>query len=246
MIHMPDQAAITALGLSAPRKIDASVIGGYNTKQAFSGVKFVCDGDTYVASGGQAIVVDPPAVAHLPGKSVSFSDDFCYNLVQSSSTLGRFMHVASTKSYYLIDSGKKRLIANYAAYINLVGEQLPAVDVDASLAARFANGAAAPSKMPTSNASSTPAVGGSTTSGGSSSSGTSTGTGSTGGTTTKTPTISKYTVKAGDSQFDCLQIRHHARKHYESKQDCQRQQHSGWSGPDHSKVLDLWLWQNRS
>jgi hypothetical protein len=186
MIQMPDQAALVSLGLGAPRKVDAEAIAGYNTKTSFSGVKFICNGDTYVASGGEAIIVDPAAVAHLPGKSAKFSDEFCYNLPQSTNTLGRFIRVAGSKTFYLIDSGKKRPIASYAAYVKLLGDQLPAVTIEASLAARFATGTAAPTKMPTGKATSSSTVGSST--GG-------TGT-STGGSGTA---ASKYTVKAGDT-----------------------------------------------
>ncbi len=187
LIEMPDLAAVKSLGFDATRKVDLKVFTGYDTKRSFTGVKFVCQGDTYVASAGQAIIVDPSAVAHLPGKSVRFSDDFCYNLDVSTETLGRFIHVPSTKSYYLIESGKKRKIANYSAYLKLLGDQIPAVDIEASLAARFANGAPAPTKMPSAKATpSSPVVG------------------QTSPSTPKAPTppkatTTKYTVKAGDS-----------------------------------------------
>ena len=193
LVAMPDLTAIKALGFDAARKVDPTVFSGYDTKRVFSGVKFVCQGDTYVASAGQAILVDPAAVPHLPGKSVRFSNDFCYNLTFSTETLGRFIHVPSTKSYYLIESGKKRKIASYSAYIKLLGDQLPAVDIDASLAARFANGTAAPTKMPSAKATSS-----STAVGQPGTSGTKTPTGTT--TSTKPPVATtKYTVKAGDS-----------------------------------------------
>ena len=191
MIEMPDLNAIKALGFDASRKVDLKVFGGYDTKRVFSGVKFGCQGDTYVASGGQAILVDPSAVAHLPGKSVRFSNEFCYNLTFSTETLGRFIHVPSTKSYYLIESGKKRKIAGYSAYIKLLGDQIPAVDVDSAFAARFANGAAAPTKMPSAKATSSTAVVGQP-----GTSGTKTTTGTKPSTT---PSATKYKVKSGDS-----------------------------------------------
>ena len=191
MVHMPDLGAAAALGITEPpRKVDSAAFAGYNTKSSYSGVKFICNSDTYVAIGGQTTIVDPAAVSHLPGKAVSFNDDFCYNLTVSTNTLGRFIRVPSTKTYYLIESGKKRQIANYKAYLNLLGEQVPALDVDAAFAARFVTGLAAPSKMPTTKATSSNTAGATS---GSSTQGTTT----TGGTTPTT--AKKYTVKSGDT-----------------------------------------------
>ena len=196
MLRLPDAASAAELGLSAPlRNVADSAIAGYNTKASFSGVKFICHGDTYVASAGKTTIVDPAAVAHLPGRSVTFSDDFCDNLVVSTDTLGRFMHVVKTKTYYLIESGKKRPIAGYSAYAKLVGDQLPAVDVSQTLASRFATGTAAPAKMPTTKAT------GSSTAVGSTDSGTTPVKTpvkpTTGGTSSSTGT--RYTVKSGDN-----------------------------------------------
>jgi len=172
LVKLPDAAAADQLGLQTElRLVPESAIAGYNSRDTFSGVKFSCHGDTYVAWSGSATIVDPAAVAQLPGESVSFSDDFCNNLAVSAGTLGRFMHVVRTKIYYLIDAGKKRPIANYATYKKLVANKLRAIDVSEDLTSRFATGTPVLSKTP-----GKPATGG---------------TGSATGTS--------YTVKSGDN-----------------------------------------------
>ena len=183
LVKVSDQAAIDALGLSAPRTVSAELIAAYNPKSTYSGLKVACGTTIYLPIGGYLYQIDQDAVSHYPGRVTKLGPAICEDRYLGEQNLGRFIYLRSKKTFYLIDSGKKRPIANTAAYRSLAGEMTPAVEVDAALAARIPTGTAAPTKLPTS--------GDSTSSG--SGSGNS---GSNDGSTTSTTT---YTVKAGDT-----------------------------------------------
>ena len=174
LIKVSDQAALDAFGLSAPRTVSGDLIANYNPKSRYSGLKVSCDSNTYIPMGGYLYEIDTDAVAHYPGRAIKLGDAICDQLYLSEQSLGRFIYLKAKKTYYLIDAGKKRPIANTTAYRRLVGDLTPAVEVDAVLAARIPTGTAAPNSISGSS--------GSTDSGSSD---------STSATT--------YTVKAGDT-----------------------------------------------
>jgi LysM repeat protein len=174
----PDAASIDALGVAQPRTFADTTLIGYDTRFKFSGLKYVCAGETYAASGGFGVRIEADAVSHYPGAATKLSSYVCDAMVADSDVLGRFIRVQDTPTYYLIDAGKKRAIASAAAYRALALNKTKAVLVDASFADRIPNGVAAPAKITETN------NGGSN--GGS--------TGENGGSTPVT-----YTVKSGDT-----------------------------------------------
>ncbi len=175
----PDVAAIDALGVAQPRTFADTTLIGYDTRFKYSGLKFVCDGETYAASGGFGVRIEADAVSHYPGSATKLSSFVCDSMVADSDVLGRFIRVKDTPTYYLVEAGKKRAIASAAAYRALALNKTKAVLVDASFAARIPNGAPAPAKITETNT------------GGGSNGGL---TGNTGGATPVT-----YTVKSGDT-----------------------------------------------
>ena len=170
LIKLNNAALVSVLGLPAARKAKPEIISGYGKATFYNGLKIDCYGVVHVPYDGMLIPIDQDAVAHYPGNPVKFSTALCDQLQFDNQSLGRFVYVPSSKSYYLIDSGKKRLIASKATYLKLLGDQTPAREVDSAFAARISSGTAASS--------------------GSSSGGTSSGTS---GSTVK------YTVKSGDT-----------------------------------------------
>ncbi len=190
VLALSDEKTVTQLGLPAARTVKEDTIGrlGYSTYSRYSGVKLLCDGEVFIAIDGHLIVVDPAATSHWPGSSARMGSMICNLLLSDYTSVGRFIHVSSTKKFFLIDSGKKRPIASAAAYRALVGTQLPAIEVDKSFADRIPTGTPAPTKFPVDNPDKdTPPV----VDGGS-------GNGSGSGGTTPTTTL-KYTVKSGDT-----------------------------------------------
>ena len=175
----PDAASVDALGVAQPRTFADATLIGYDTRYNYSGLKYVCDGETYAASGGFGVRIEADAVSHYPGKATKLSTYVCDGMVADSDLLGRFIRVKDTPTYYLVEAGKKRSIASAAAYRALALNKTKAVVVDAAFADRIPNGAPAPVKITETNTD-----GGST--GGS--------TGDNGGSTPVT-----YTVKSGDT-----------------------------------------------
>jgi LysM repeat protein len=178
-LQAPDAASIDALGVAQPRTFADTTLIGYDTRYKYSGLKFVCDGETYAASGGYGVRIEADAVSHYPGKATKLSSYVCDGMVAESDVLGRFIRVKDTPTYYLVEAGKKRAIASAAAYRALSLNKTKAVVVDASFADRFATGAPAPVKLTETN------TGGDTNSG------------SNGDNGASTPVT--YTVKSGDT-----------------------------------------------
>ncbi len=176
-LEAPDAAAVDALGIALPRTFADTTLVGYDTRYKYSGLKFVCDGETYVASEGLGVRIDEDAISHYPGKATKLGAFACASMVADSDTLGRFIRVKDTPTYYLVESGKKRAIASAAAYRALSANKTKALLVDAAFAARIPTGAPAPAKL--SNDASSGSAGGA-------------GSGS-------TSTSVTYTVKSGDT-----------------------------------------------
>lgn len=174
----PDAAAIEALGAASPRTFVDTALVGYDTRYKYSGLKFVCDSETYAALGGLGVRIDADAISHYPGKATKLSSYVCDSMVADSAALGRFIRVKDTPTYYLIEAGKKRAISSAAVYRSLAANKTKAVVVDAAFANRIATGTPAPAKLTETN------TGGNE--GGS--------TGGTGGSTAVS-----YTVKSGDT-----------------------------------------------
>jgi hypothetical protein len=185
-LKMPDQNALDALSLGVPRAVNETSLAGYQTNASFSGLKYVCDGVTYLPVNGLALRIEAADAVHFPGRATKLSPAVCEKFVVSDQVAGRFVFDETARKYFLIDSGKRRPIATAAAYRKLATGLTKSFVADKNLLARVPIGAAAPTSL----------TSGGSTSGGSGDSGGSTGGGSTGGGST-TPTT--YTVVAGDT-----------------------------------------------
>ena len=150
-------------GLAKARSATSEQLAGYRQNAKLSGVKVVCDVQTYVAVGGKYFKIDDVAAAHYPGAALKLGDIACSKLVVSPVEIGRFIRTPD-KVYWLIQGQKRRQIASAAKYETLRAGLLPAVAVDAYFASKFAIGTAAPAVLieptptptPTSTATPTP------------------------------------------------------------------------------------------
>jgi len=190
VVSLPDTTAISQLGLAALRNVKEDTLSklGYTITSKFAGLKLTCAGEVFVASAGKLIPIESSAIKHWPSRSASMGSLLCDRLTRDDVAVGRFIHVASAKKFYLIDAGKKRAISTTNAYRAMLGSELPAIEVDQAFADRIPTGTRAPTKMPVENPDGDIPPDNSNGSGGSGGS----------GTTTPTSTV-KYTVKSGDT-----------------------------------------------
>jgi hypothetical protein len=183
-LKVADLATVDSLALATPRLVNDSALTGYVTKYSFSGLKFVCDGETFIPVNGLAVQVEGEAISAYPGRATKLSQTVCNQMVVADSPAGFFFKDSDIAKYYLVRGGFKRMIATPAAYKKLSTGKTKAFFADANLLARIPTGLPAPNSLGTST--------GTNTAGGGSNSG---GTGSN-GESTKTVT---YVVVAGDS-----------------------------------------------
>ena len=150
-------------GLAKARSATSEQLAGYRQNAKLSGVKVVCDVQTYVAVGGKYFKIEDAAAAHYPGAALKLGDIACSKLVVSPVEIGRFIRTPD-KVFWLVQNQKRRQIASAAKYETLRAGLLPAVAVDAYFASKFAVGTPAPAVLieptptptPTSTATPTP------------------------------------------------------------------------------------------
>ena len=144
LVESANQA--TQFGLGKARTATSEQLVGYRQNAKLSGVKVVCDVQTYVAAGGKYFKIEDAAAVHYPGAALKLGDVACTKLVVSPVEIGRFIRTPD-KVYWLVQGQKRRQIANAAKYEILRTGLLPAVAVDAYFASKFAIGAAAPATL---------------------------------------------------------------------------------------------------
>jgi LysM repeat protein len=144
LVESANQA--TQFGLGKARTATSEQLVGYRQNAKLSGVKVVCDVQTYVAAGGKYFKIDDAAAVHYPGAALKLGDVACTKLVVSPVEIGRFIRTPD-KVYWLVQGQKRRQIANAAKYEILRTGLLPAEAVDAYFASKFAIGAAAPATL---------------------------------------------------------------------------------------------------
>jgi LysM repeat protein len=188
-LKMPDQNALDALSLGVPRTVNETSLAGYQTNASFSGLKFVCDGVTYLPVNGLALRIEAADAAHYPGRATKLAPAVCQKFVVSDQPAGRFVFDETTRKYFLIDGGKRRPIATAAAYRKLATGLTKSFVADVNLLARVPVGVAAPATL----------TSGGTTNGGSSGGGSNSGGSSGGSTGGGSNTSTTYTVVAGDT-----------------------------------------------
>jgi hypothetical protein len=172
-LKVADPATVDSLQLSTTRLVNDSSLIGYVTKYSFSGLKFVCDGETFIPLNGLVLRLDDDAISAYPGRATKLSPTVCSQMVLSPSPAGLFFKDSNVAKYYLVRGGFKRIIATPAAYRKLSTGKTKAYVADANLLARIPTGLPAPSSL-------------------------STGTGTTGGNGGSTKTVT-YVVAPGDS-----------------------------------------------
>ena len=141
-----NQAAL--LGLKNLRIIPAKQFKGYTKSSKISGIKFVCDGNYFVAITGKLYSISALDASHYPGNGLTLDSLTCNALTKSTATLGRFVKTAD-KKFYLIEGQTKRLIKDAAAYEKLRGTAAKAVLVGPYFLTKIPSGKAAGSTMNT-------------------------------------------------------------------------------------------------
>jgi LysM repeat protein len=145
-LQVSTEAQAKTLGLAKPRVIKPEYLKGYNKKANADGLKFGCDGGILVPIAGKFHSIDSLDAAAYPGVVNNLDALTCAQLVRSDIQLGRFIRTPD-KALWLVAGGKKRLIANTAAYLELKGERFPLLVVDAAFAAKLPIGAKAPAVL---------------------------------------------------------------------------------------------------
>ena len=83
-LKVPDQNALDALELGVPRLVNDATLVGYQTKYSYSGLKFECDGTTYVPVNGLAMRLESADAAHYPGRATKFAAAVCERAANTS------------------------------------------------------------------------------------------------------------------------------------------------------------------
>ncbi|WP_296632763.1 LysM domain-containing protein [Rhodoluna sp.] len=150
VISSADQAAL--LGLGSAKRVAASQLAGYYKKTKANGIKYRCDDQYYVVVTGKFHSISASDAADYPGTALKLSEHNCLAITKATVAMGRFIKTSDTKKIFLIDDGKKRLVASTAAYEKLRGDGLAYVVVGPYFASKIATGTAAPKTMPASEA----------------------------------------------------------------------------------------------
>jgi LysM repeat protein len=161
LVESANQA--TQFGLAKARSATSEQLAGYRQNAKLSGVKVICDVQTYIAAGGKYFKIEDASAVHYPGAALKLGDVACSKMVVSPVEIGRFIRTPD-KVFWLVQNQKRRQIASVAKYETLRAGLLPAVAVDAYFASKFAVGTAAPAVLieptptptPTSTATPTP------------------------------------------------------------------------------------------
>ena len=140
------------LGLSAPRKLSTSELSGYYKKTKADGIKFRCDDQNFIVVTAKFHAISASDAIDYPGTALKLSAHNCLALNKATVTIGRFIKTSDTRQIFLIDDGKKRLVASAAAYEKLRGDEPPFVVVGPYFASKIPTGAAAPKTLPAAEA----------------------------------------------------------------------------------------------
>jgi LysM repeat protein len=136
----------TQFGLAKARSATSEQLAGYRQNAKLSGVKVICDVQTYIAAGGKYFKIEDASAVHYPGAALKLGDVACSKMVVSPVEIGRFIRTPD-KVFWLVQNQKRRQIASAAKYETLRAGLLPAVAVDAYFASKFAVGTAAPAVL---------------------------------------------------------------------------------------------------
>jgi LysM repeat protein len=150
---VPSAEKAAQLGLLAkPRVVKPSDFKGYNKKVAIETSKVLCQDQLFMAVGGKLSGISVADAAHYPGTVLSLDALTCATLKKNLAAddrlnqIGRFIRTPD-RQLWLVQRGKKRLIANAAAYQLLVGDRVPLVAVDAYFGSLIPVGAKAPATL---------------------------------------------------------------------------------------------------
>ncbi len=150
---VPSTDKASQLGLvGKPRVIKATDFKGYNKKTAIETSKILCQEQLFMAVGGKLSGISVADAAHYPGAVLSLDSLTCATLKKNLAAddrlnqIGRFIRTPD-RQLWLIQKGKKRLIANAAAYQLLVGDRVALVAVDAYFGSLIPVGVKAPATL---------------------------------------------------------------------------------------------------
>lgn len=147
-LKIKSTSTVSSLGIGAIRTVADTALAGYVTKYSFSGLKYSCNGVTYVPVNGLAMALDDTAAAHYPGRTTKLSVTVCDQFKLPAKTAGYFIKDASIAKYFVILDGKRLPISTPADYRKLADGLTKAYVADENLLARIPIGPAAPKTMP--------------------------------------------------------------------------------------------------
>lgn len=133
-------------GLSKVKATNATDLSGYSSSAQLTGMKVACGDTRLIAIAGKFYPIATTSASHYPGSSLIMSEVACSALPRATVELGRFIRTPD-KTFWLIQKGKRRAIASTSKYQELRGDLLPAVQVDATFAAKLPIGSPAPAAL---------------------------------------------------------------------------------------------------
>lgn len=115
LVKVRDQALANAFGLGKPKKVTASEVAGYTKSTTLNSFKAQCGTQQYLAIKGKLQPIAADYASHYPGGVQALDDLTCKYLSFGTTQLGRF--VKSPGGFtYLVENGKRRLIAKASQY----------------------------------------------------------------------------------------------------------------------------------
>lgn len=144
-VRVKNRALAGELGLGKPKRLSAAALAGYSKTSSIEGFKVQCGTKLYLAVGGKLQPIEPDYALHYPGSITALTDLTCRYLTFGSAQVGRF--IKSPNGFtYLMENGKRRLVAKSTQYKALRGTTPAQVSVSATIASIIPIGKNMPSK----------------------------------------------------------------------------------------------------
>lgn len=146
LVKVRDQALASAFGLGTAKKVTTAEIAGYTKSTTLNSFKAQCGNQQYLAIKGKLQPIAADYASHYPGGVQVLDDLACKYLNFGTTELGRF--VKSPGGFtYLVENGKRRLIAKASQYRAVRGTSPGQYDIDMTFALALPIGKNYPSRV---------------------------------------------------------------------------------------------------
>ncbi|MFM6980331.1 MAG: LysM peptidoglycan-binding domain-containing protein [Micrococcales bacterium] len=133
LVRVKNQNLANEYGLGKPTRVGSSAIAGYTKSGSLDGMKVQCGTQLYFGISGRLQPIASEYAQHYPGSALLLDDLTCRYLKFGTTQLGRF--VKSPAGFtYLIENGKRRLIAKSAQYRTVRGATPEQFTIDVTIA----------------------------------------------------------------------------------------------------------------